>query len=69
MSVVSYSPRSGGPLSEHIYGYVTGHDGLLHASKQDGTTMCSMGRSQSPRYSYEGPVTCLHCLLRPWRFF
>lgn len=49
--------------------YVTGHDGLWHATKRDGTTICSMGRAQSPVYdvSDEAFATCVECLARLWR--
>jgi hypothetical protein len=54
------------PNLEHRYGYVTGHDGLLHAVNVSGFTICGMGRQQSPRYVEKGPVSCLHCYLLPW---
>lgn len=52
---------------EHIWGYVSGHDTLIHACKRDGTTLCGMGRAQSPVYSDVAIVTCLRCHLLPWR--
>jgi hypothetical protein len=44
------------------YGYVVGHDQLLHCSDAYGFTRCKMGRSLSLYYTCEGPATCLTCL-------
>jgi hypothetical protein len=49
--------------------YVTGHDGMWHATKRDGTCLCSMGRARPPTYddSDEAYAQCLECLVRLWR--
>ena len=54
---------------EHEYGYVKGHDGLLHCANRLGYIVCGMGRQMSPVYVIEGPVTCLRCYLYPWRIW
>lgn len=59
-------PYDAAPL-EHCWGYVSGHDTLIHACKRDGTTLCGMGRSQSYTYFESAVVTCLRCHLLPWR--
>lgn len=52
---------------EHIWGYVSGHDTLIHACKRDGTTICGMGRAVDHKYFESAVVTCLRCHLLPWR--
>lgn len=49
--------------------YVTGHDGLWHVTRPNGTIICSMGRAPSPIYVSDGKVfaTCVECLVRLWR--
>jgi hypothetical protein len=52
------------------YGYVDGHDGLVHRVKRDGTTVCGMGRAKCPLYTSFGPTTCFRCLVeKPWGDF
>lgn len=55
-----------GPSDEHRYGYVKGHDGLLHCADHRGFILCGMGRTPSPVYVIVGPVSCLLCFLKPW---
>lgn len=38
------------PLNEHIFGYVDGHDGLIHCVGRRGFTLCGMGRDRVGRY-------------------
>lgn len=59
-------PDDTAPL-EHCWGYVSGHDTLIHACQRDGTTLCGMGRAQPPVYFEAVVVTCLRCHLLPWR--
>lgn len=52
------------------YGYVNGHDDLIHRVNREGLTVCGMGRKKSPLYVEHGPTTCFRCLVdRPWGDF
>lgn len=49
--------------------YMSGRDGLMHATKRDGTSLCAMERAQPPAYfnGYKTFATCVECLTRLWR--
>ena len=50
------------PLSRIIDDlFCVGHDGLIHAVREDSMILCSMGRATPLEYRDSGPITCLAC--------
>lgn len=52
------------------YGYVDGHDGLIHRVNAQGFSICGMGRAIRHCYVEHGPTTCFRCWAdRGWCVF